>query len=84
MRHDEPRDYITIQDDDGNLKEFAVEALFEMEGKSYALVAAEDETMLMQVEGEEGDQYLVGISNPVESQSILDAYQVAVEEAPAK
>jgi uncharacterized protein YrzB (UPF0473 family) len=84
MMHDEPRDYITIKDDDGNLKDFAVEALFEMEGKSYALLAAEDETMLMQVEGEEGDQYLVGISDPVESQSILDAYQVAVEEAPAE
>ncbi|MEC1524269.1 DUF1292 domain-containing protein [Neobacillus niacini] len=84
MRQNEPRDYITIQDDDGNFKEFAVEALFEMESKSYALLAAEDETMLMQVEGEEGDQYLVGISNPVESQSILDAYQVAVEEAPAE
>jgi uncharacterized protein YrzB (UPF0473 family) len=84
MMHDEPRDYITIKDDDGTLKDFAVEALFEMEGKSYALLAAEDETMLMRVEGEEGDQYLVGISDPVESQSILDAYQVAVEEAPAE
>lgn len=84
MIHDEPRDYITIKDNDGNLKDFAVEALFEMEGKSYALLAAEDETMIMQVEGEEGDQYLVGISNPVESQSILDAYQIAVEEAPAE
>lgn len=82
--NDEPRDYITIKDDDGNLKDFAVEALFEMEGKSYALLAAEDETMVMQVEGEEGDQYLVGISDPVESQSILDAYQIAVEEAPAE
>ena len=84
MSYDEPRDYITIKDDDGNLKEFAVEALFEMEGKSYALLAGEDETMVMQIEGEEGDQYLVGISNPVESQSILDAYQVVVEEAPAE
>ncbi|MFJ5762270.1 DUF1292 domain-containing protein [Neobacillus sp. NPDC093182] len=84
MMHDEPRDYITIKDDDGNLKDFAVEALFEMEGKSYALLAAEDETMVMQVEGEEGDQYLVGISDPVESQSILDAYQIAVKEAPAE
>lgn len=84
MIYDEPRDYITIKDEDGNLKDFAVEALFEMEGKSYALLAAEDETMLMQIEGDEGDQYLVGISNPVESQSILDAYQVAVEEAPAE
>jgi uncharacterized protein YrzB (UPF0473 family) len=84
MMHDEPRDYITIKDDDGNLKDFAVEALFEMEGRSYALLAAEDETMVMQVEGEEGDQYLIGISDPDESQSILDAYQIAVEEAPAE
>ena len=84
MIHDEPRDYITIKDDQGNLKDFAVEALFEMEGRSYALLATEDETMVMQVEGEEGDQYLVGISDPVESQSILDAYQIAVKEAPAE
>jgi uncharacterized protein YrzB (UPF0473 family) len=83
IMHDEPRDYITIKDDEGNLKDFAVEALFEMEGRSYALLAAEDETMVMEVEGEEGDQYLVGISDPTESQSILDAYQIAVEEAPA-
>jgi uncharacterized protein YrzB (UPF0473 family) len=84
MMHDEPRDYITIKDDDGTLKDFAVEALFEMEGRSYALLAAEDETMVMQVEGEEGDQYLIGITDPAESQSILDAYQIAVEEAPAE
>jgi uncharacterized protein YrzB (UPF0473 family) len=84
MIHDEHRDFITIKDEQGNLKDFAVEALFEMEGRSYALLAAEDETMVMQVEGEEGDQYLVGISDPVESQSILDAYQIAVEEAPAE
>ena len=84
MIHDEPRDYITIKDEQGNLKDFAVEALFEMEGRSYALLATEDETMVMQVEGEEGDQYLVGISDPVESQSILDAYQIAVKEAPAE
>ncbi|MEH7014267.1 DUF1292 domain-containing protein [Neobacillus niacini] len=84
MMHDEPRDYITIKDDQGNLKDFAVEALFEMEGKSYALLAAENVTMVMKVEGEEGDQYLVGISDPDESQSILDAYQIAVEEAPAE
>ncbi|MDF2792188.1 uncharacterized protein YrzB (UPF0473 family) [Bacillus niacini] len=84
MMHDEPRDYITIKDEQGNLKDFAVEALFDMEGRSYALLAAEDETMVMQVVGDEGDQYLVGISDPVESQSILDAYQIAVEEAPAE
>src|SRR3954454_24545327 len=64
MMHDETRDYITIKDNQGHLKDFAVEALFEMEGNSYALLAADDITMVMQVEGEEGDQYLVGISDP--------------------
>ena len=84
LMHDETRDYITIKYNQGHLKDFAVEALFEMEGNSYALLAADDITMVMQVEGEEGDQYLVGISDPVESQSILDAYQIAVKEAPAE
>jgi uncharacterized protein YrzB (UPF0473 family) len=82
--HDEPRDYITIEDEEGKRKEFAVEALFDMEEESYALLAAEDETIVMKVEGEEGNQYLVGITNPSESQAILDAYQIAVEEAPAE
>ena len=81
---DEPRDYITIEDDVGNRKEFAVEALFDMEDESYALLAAEDETIVMKIEGEEGNQYLVGISDPLESEAILDAYQIAVKEAPAE
>jgi uncharacterized protein YrzB (UPF0473 family) len=80
----EPRDYITVEDEKGNQKEYAVEALFDMEEDSYALLAAADETIVMKVEGEEGDQYLVGIQNPVESQAILDAYQIAVENAPAE
>nr|WP_263326777.1 DUF1292 domain-containing protein [Neobacillus sp. Marseille-Q6967] len=83
MKHDEPRDYITIEDDEGNRKDFAVEALFDMDDESYALLAAEDETIVMKVEGEEGNQYLVGITDPEESEAILDAYQIAVQEAPA-
>jgi hypothetical protein len=84
MRQNEPRDYVTIEDDRGNQKEFAVEALFDMEDKSYALLRSEDETIVMRVEGEEGDQYLVGITDPEESEAILDAYQIAVENAPAE
>ncbi|MFL6555536.1 MAG: DUF1292 domain-containing protein [Bacillus sp. (in: firmicutes)] len=84
MNHDEPRDYITIEDDQGNLKEFAVEALFDMKDESYALLNAEDETIVMKIEGEEGNQDLVGISNPSESEAILAAYQIAVEHAPAE
>lgn len=84
LKNDEPRDYITIEDGKGNRKEFAVEALFDMEEESYALLAAEDETIVMKVEGEEGNQYLVGVSDPMESEAILDAYQIAVEQAPAE
>jgi hypothetical protein len=75
-----PRDYVTIEDDKGNRKEYAVEALFDMKNESYALLAAEDETIVMRVEGE----YLVGIDDPLESEAILDAYQIAVEHAPAE
>jgi uncharacterized protein YrzB (UPF0473 family) len=81
MMHDKKRDYITIEDTEGNRKDLAVEALFEMNDKSYALLKGEDETMVMKVEGEEGNQYLVGISDPMERNAILDAYQIAVEHA---
>ncbi|MEH7307752.1 DUF1292 domain-containing protein [Neobacillus drentensis] len=84
MRHDELRDIITIEDDQGNLKDYAVEALFDMEDESYALLKAEDETIVMKIEGEEGNQDLVGINDPSESEAILDAYQIAVEHAPAE
>ncbi|OLS38505.1 DUF1292 domain-containing protein [Bacillus sp. MRMR6] len=81
--HDEPRDYITIEDDHGNRKDYAVEALFDMEDESYALLTSVDETIVMKVEGEEGNQFLVGISDPAESEAILAAYEIAVENAPA-
>jgi hypothetical protein len=81
---DEPRDYITIEDEQGNLKDFAVEALFDMEEESYALLQAKDETIVMKIEGEEGNQDLVGIEDPSESEAILAAYQIAVENAPAE
>ena len=81
---DEPRDYITIEDEEGNQKDFAIEALFDMEDESYALLAADDETIVMKVEDVEGDQYLVGIGDPNESEAILEAYQIAVENAPAE
>lgn len=80
MRNDE-RDYITVEDERGNQKEYAVEALFDMEEESYALLKSGTETILMKVEGEEGDQYLLGISDPSESEAILDAYEIAVENA---
>ncbi|MFB5281066.1 DUF1292 domain-containing protein [Peribacillus sp. Hz7] len=80
MRHDH-RDYITVEDEKGNRKDYAIEALFDMKEESYALLKGEEETIVMKVEGEEGNQYLLGISDPLESEAILDAYQIAVENA---
>ena len=84
MNRDVPRDYITILDEKGNLKDFAVEALFDMKDESYALLKAEEETIVMKIEGEAGYQDLVGINDPSESEAILAAYQIAVEHAPAE
>ncbi|MEH6947090.1 DUF1292 domain-containing protein [Bacillus sp. JJ634] len=79
--HDDHRDYITVEDEKGNRKDYAIEALFDMKEESYALLKGEEETIVMKVEGEEGNQYLLGISDPLESEAILDAYQIAVENA---
>ena len=54
-----------------------------MEGNSYALLRAHSETLLMRIEDDRNGQYLVGLSDPEERESILDAYQIAVEAAPA-
>jgi len=78
---DDYRDYITVEDEKGNRKDYAIEALFDMKEESYALLKGEEETIVMKVEGEEGNQYLLGISDPLESEAILDAYEIAVENA---
>jgi len=78
---DDHRDYITVEDEKGNRKDYAIEALFDMKEESYALLKGEEETIVMKVEGEEGNQYLLGISDPLESEAILDAYEIAVENA---
>ncbi|WCK55248.1 DUF1292 domain-containing protein [Aneurinibacillus sp. Ricciae_BoGa-3] len=84
MNHDEVRDYITVIDNEGAEKEFAVEAMFTMEDKSYALLSSGDETIAMRITGEGEDQQLVGISDPEELDAILSAYQIAVEAEPAE
>lgn len=74
-----PKDEITIEDDEGVRKEYHVDALFDMADDSYALLSAEDETILMRIEENEEDQHLVGVTNPEEKASILSAYALAIE-----
>ncbi|MCL7746052.1 MULTISPECIES: DUF1292 domain-containing protein [Halalkalibacter] len=84
MEPNEVRDQITIEDEQGHMKDYAVEALFDMEDHSYALLTSNEETILMRVEDEEDEQYLVGITDPEERDSILEAYEIAVEANPAE
>ncbi|ADU30637.1 DUF1292 domain-containing protein [Evansella cellulosilytica] len=78
------RDQITIEDDKGNHKDFNVEALFEMDGQSYALITGDYEALLMRIEEDTHAQYLVGITDPTEREAILEAYEIAVEASPAE
>ncbi|WP_129710677.1 DUF1292 domain-containing protein [Priestia megaterium] len=83
--NNEERDFVTIEDENGIEKQYAVEALFDMKEQTYALLQSNGETLLMRVEeGDNDEQYLVGLTNPQERESILDAYQIAVEAAPAE
>lgn len=84
MADNDSRDYITVEDEQGNRKDYAVEALFDMEDQSYALLKAEEEMVLMRVEGDANEQYITGIDDPAEAEAILNAYQVAVDAAPAE
>lgn len=79
----EHRDKITIENERGEQLQYTIEALFDMEQQSYALLHSEEDLLLMRIEEEDGEQYLVGIDDPEEAQSVMEAYQIAVEAAPA-
>lgn len=84
MKEDSIRDLVTVTDDMGKEREFEVEALFEMNGESYAMLRNEDGTVLMKVEEQGDDQFLVGLESDAEKSQLLDAYQIAVDAAPAE
>lgn len=84
MDRDSIRDLVTLSDELGNQKQYEVEALFEMNGESYALLRDHEDTFIMRVEEQGGEQYLVGVDNDKEKTNLLHAYQVAVEANPAE
>jgi uncharacterized protein YrzB (UPF0473 family) len=85
MAEDALRDRIIVTDEEGIEKEFAVEALFDMNDNSYALLQSGEDIVLMQVvDNGEDEQYLVPIEDKEEAAWILDAYEIAVDAAPAE
>ena len=78
------RDTVTIEDENGEVREYSIEALFDMDDNVYALIRNQADAIVMRVENDGDEQFLVGIDNPLIMESILDAYQIAVEAAPAE
>ena len=83
MEGDALRDLITIKGENGELLSYEVEALFDMEEKTYALLRSGNETILMRVDSDEKGQFLEKIYNQSEKDSLLDAFQIAVDASPA-
>ncbi|MGJ7922857.1 DUF1292 domain-containing protein [Neobacillus sp. LXY-4] len=86
MNQKDQRDYITIEDEDGEEKQFAVEALFDMEDKTYAFLRSvknKNDLYVMQVQDDEDGQFLVSIKDDREKDMVLDAYEIAVDANPA-
>jgi uncharacterized protein YrzB (UPF0473 family) len=86
MNEEELRDYITVEDEDGVEKLFAIEAMFDMNGRTYALLRSgqgEADTFVMQVTEDENGQHLVGIDNKDDMKMLMDAYEIAVDANPA-
>jgi hypothetical protein len=84
LENDSIRDLVTVTDDGGKERQFEVEALFEMNGQSYAMLRDDEGTVIMRVEEKGEDQYLVGLESDIEKSHLLDAYQIAVDAAPAE
>jgi hypothetical protein len=84
MKNDSIRDLVTVVDDQGIQRQFEVEALFEMNGESFAMLRDQEGTVLMRVEEQNGQQFLVGLNDEIEKSNLLDAYQIAVDAAPAE
>ena len=85
MNNDVYRDKIVVLDENGDEKEFSIEALFDMKDKTYALLRSEQDgnnTFVMQVENTDDGQFLTGISDPSELDMVLEAYEIAVDANP--
>jgi hypothetical protein len=81
------RDKIVVKDENGEEKEFSIEALFDMKEKTFALLHSEQDqnnTFVMQVENTDDGQFLKGINDPSERDMVLDAYEIAVDANPAE
>ncbi|PIB40227.1 hypothetical protein AOA59_29535, partial [Pseudomonas sp. 2822-15] len=67
------QELITIKDDEGNERVFQVDAMFDMEGYTYAMITSGDETLIMRLEEDDGEQSLISATEE-EIENLMDAY----------
>ncbi|MBU9713197.1 DUF3727 domain-containing protein [Evansella tamaricis] len=72
------KEYITLEDEDGNEKVFQIDAMFDMEEHTYAMITSGDETLMMRIEDEDGKQSLVSATEE-EIENLMDAYNLALD-----
>lgn len=72
------RSNVTIKDKEGNEKQYRVEAFFDLDDKSYALLTSKEEDLLMRIEGDE----LIELADNEEIKSILGSYQSIINSLP--
>lgn len=80
------RDFITVEDHEGVENRLAIEALFDMENKTYAFLRSpnnKNDLFVMRVEDDEDGQVLTKVKNQKEKEMIFDAYEIAVAANPA-
>lgn len=77
------RDSVTIRNELGKEMEYFIEALFDVDHESYALIRNEQDLQLMKIEEIDGEQYFIRVEKPDLHENILEAYQIAVQINPA-
>lgn len=74
---------VKLVDENGQEREFAIITVFELEEKEYAVLVACDEAneegVILRLEEEDGEEYLVDIEDDEEWGKVVAAYEELVE-----
>ena len=84
--HDHEHDHkVTLVDENGEEKVFDIVTWFEVDAKEYVVLIAEDDTegqegVILRVEEEEGEEFLVDIEDEEEWNKVLETYEKMLQE----
>lgn len=74
---------VMLIDESGQEKEFAILTVFEIEDQEYAVLVAcddaDEEGVILRIEEEDGEEFLVDIEDDKEWELVVEAYEKLVE-----